>query len=133
MTRFTRVLMTATLAVSVALWQMTPRVTAQVLYGSVVGNITDPSGAAVPGVTVSVTNAQTGLAREVSTNERGAFLLPDLQAGRYEVRVTSPAFATFTQRGVEVSTNAVVRVDIQLELAGASEKVTVGASGPVLQ
>jgi hypothetical protein len=54
---------------------------AQVLYGSVVGNITDPSGAAVPGVTVKVTNVETGLVREIAANERGGFVLPDLQAG----------------------------------------------------
>jgi hypothetical protein len=125
--------MIAAIAVLLTSSQLVPRITAQVLYGSVVGNIIDPSGASVPGVMVSVTNAQTGLAREVTTNERGAFLLPDLQAGRYDVRITSPAFATFMQRGVEVSSNAVVRVDIQLELAGAAEKITVGASGPILQ
>src|SRR5437899_1448537 len=123
----------AALAVFVAFAQMEPAATAQVLYGSVVGNITDPSGAAVPGATVSVTNAQTGLARSVTANERGSFLVSDLQAGRYDVVVTSQAFAPFTQRGVEVSSNGAVRVEFQLEVAGASEKITVSGSDPVLQ
>ena len=44
---------------------------AQTLYGSLIGNITDPSGAAVPGVKVSVVNTGTGLSRETASNERG--------------------------------------------------------------
>jgi hypothetical protein len=133
MVRRMRFAISAPLAVFVMFSQMEPRATAQVLYGSVVGNITDPSGAVVPGATVSVTNAQTGLARSVSANERGSFLVPDLQAGSYDVVVTSAAFAPFTQRGVEVSSNGVVRLEFQLELAGASERLTVGTSDPLLQ
>lgn len=125
--------MIAAIAVLLASSQLVPRITAQVLYGSVVGNITDPSGAAVPAVAVSVTNVQTGLAREATANDRGTFLLPDLQAGRYDVTFTSPSFAAFTQRGVDVSSNTVVRIDVQLQLAGASQMVTVGASGAILQ
>jgi hypothetical protein len=133
MTQRKRASLIAATAVFLAGWQVLPRATAQVLYGSVVGNITDPSGAAVPGVTVKVTNVETGLVREIASNERGGFVLPDLQAGRYDVTATSPSFAGFTQRGIDVSSNAVVRIDVQLQLAGASEAVTVGASGAILQ
>ena len=96
MTKCTRASMIAAIAVLLASSQLVPRITAQVLYGSVVGNVTDPSGAAGAAVTVSVTNAQTGLAREATTNDRGSFLLPDLQAGRYDawtprMRARSPS------------------------------------------
>lgn len=91
------------------------------------------AAAAVSGVRVSLKNTRTGLAREVTAHERGAYLVPDLPAAQSEPRILSPAFAPCTQRGVEVSSNGVVRLDLQLELAGAAEKVTVGASGPLLQ
>jgi hypothetical protein len=112
---------------------MIPSGVAQTLYGSLVGNITDPSGAAVPGAKVRVVNSGTGFVREASTDERGAYLFSDLQPGRYEVTVSSGAFATFTQRDVQISTNAVVRVNVPLQLASASEKVTVMASVTALQ
>jgi hypothetical protein len=133
MVRRMRFAVSAALAAFVIFSQREPRATAQVLYGSVVGNVTDPSGAAVPGATVSVTNAQTGLVRSATANERGSFLVPDLQAGRYDVVVTSTAFARFIQREVEVSSNGVVRLEFQLEMAGTSEKLTVGASDLLLQ
>ena len=110
-----------------------PRAAAQTLYGSLVGNITDPSGAAVPGVKVTVLNTETGFVREVTANERGAYLVPDLHAGNYDVKISAPSFANFLQRGVPVSTNAVVRVDVQLQLATTAETITVTGTGPTLQ
>ena len=108
-------------------------VSGQTLYGSLVGNITDPSGAAVPAVRVSVTNTETGFTREVLANDRGAYLIPDLQAGHYDVTISSPSFAIFNQRGIAISSNAVVRVNVQLQLASSSEKVTVSGGADVLQ
>ena len=119
------------LAVSTAC-VITP-VQAQTLYGSLVGNITDPSGAAVPGAKVQARNTTTGFSREVDTNERGAYLFSDLQMGAYEVRVTAPAFGGFVKTGVNVSTNAVVRVDVQLQVASTTEAITVAASAAMLQ
>src|SRR5690349_10123448 len=123
----------APVAVVALLAQFVPCARSQTLYGSLVGNVTDPSGAAVPAAKVMAVNAETGFTRETAANERGAYLFSDLQAGRYKVSVTTPAFATFTQQGVMISNNAVVRVDVQLQLSTASEKVTVEAAGAVLQ
>jgi len=95
--------------------------------------VTDPSGAAVPGAKVSAVNAETGFSREVASNERGAYSFTDLQAGRYNVNVSSASFAGFTQQGLLVSNNAVVRVDVQLQLSTSTEKVNVTAAGAVLQ
>ena len=121
------------LAVVFALGPLTFRVQAQTLYGSVVGNITDPSGAAVPGATVTVINMETGFNRQVNAGDSGAYSVPDLQAGRYEVKVVTPSFANFTRQGVTVSNNAVVRVDVQVQLAATSQNVTVTDSAAVLQ
>lgn len=78
-------------------------------------------------------NTATGFAREAATNERGSYLFSDLQPGTYEVRVAAPSFATFTQTGVAVSANTVIRVDVQLQLSGVTETVTVAASAATLQ
>ena len=59
---------------------------AQTLYGSLVGNITDPSGAAVPGATVVVTNPDTGFTRQAATDERGAYQFANLLPGRYDMK-----------------------------------------------
>src|SRR5262249_40897250 len=113
--------------------QLDPCAHSQTLYGSLVGNVTDPSGAAVPGTKISAVNAETGFTRETTANERGAYSFTDLQAGRYNVSVSSGAFAAFTQQGVLISNNAVVRVDVQLQLSTATERVNVSATSTVLQ
>jgi len=112
---------------------VTPAAGAQTLYSSLIGNVTDSSGAVVPAATVQVVNTATGFVRETLTNERGIYSFSDLQPGTYEVRVSAPSFATFTQTGVAASANTVVRVDVQLQLSTVSETVTVAASTATLQ
>src|SRR5437868_14066511 len=102
-------------AVLAGLAQFVPSACSQTLYGSLVGNVTDPSGAAVPAAKVNAVNAETGFTRETIANERGAYSFSDLQAGRYNVSFSSGAFANSTQQGVLISNNAVVRVDVQLQ------------------
>ena len=60
---------------------------AQVLFGSIVGNVTDSSGAAVPDATVKVTQRETNESREVKTNETGGFVLSTLPAGTYDITI----------------------------------------------
>jgi Carboxypeptidase regulatory-like domain len=107
---------------------VTPAAGAQTLYGSLIGNVTDSSGAVVPAATVQVVNTATGFVRETLTNERGIYSFSDLQPGTYEVRVSAPSFATSTQTGVAASANAVVRVNVQLRLSTVSETVTVAST-----
>lgn len=121
------------LAVMLALEPLAFHLESQTLYGSVVGNITDPSGAAVPGATVTLVNTETGFTREVRTGDSGAYSVPDLQAGHYDVKIVAPSFANVTRQGVTVSNNAVVRVDVQVQLAATSQNVTVAGSAAVLQ
>ena len=61
---------------------------AQVLYGSLTGNVTDPSGGSVPNAKVGVSNVATGVTKETVTDDRGVYLLSDLQAGTYKVTIT---------------------------------------------
>src|SRR5918998_2068741 len=87
---------------------------AQTLYGTLVGNITDPSGLPVVDATVRAVHSGTGLARETKTNDRGGFLFSDLQPGPYDITVRAGSFAPFTTTGVQISANAVTRADAQL-------------------
>ncbi len=106
---------------------------AQTLYGALVGNVTDPSGAAVPAAKVIAENPSTGFTREATTDERGGFQFSDLQPGAYTLRVNAPAFATFTQTGLDITVNAVRRADVQLRVATAAESIVVAASATALQ
>src|SRR5881397_2414490 len=76
---------------------------AQVLYGSLTGNVTDASGSAVPGAKVEALNTATGIAKQSATDERGTYIFTDLQPGAYRVTISAPAFASRVQEGVAIS------------------------------
>ncbi len=106
---------------------------AQVLYGSLVGNVTDASDAAVPNATVTLTNKQTGAVRTAQTNETGVYSIPTVQSGLYSVRVTREGFRAVTQDNIEVAVNAVVRQDFKLNVGQVTETVVVEAQAASLQ
>src|SRR3954453_641461 len=82
---------------------LTPRLAAQVLYGSLVGNVTDPSSASVPGVNVRITQQETNQTREAETNALRVFTLATLPSGTYTIVFTKNGFQTATRAGVIVS------------------------------
>lgn len=100
---------------------------AQILYGSVVGTVTDPTGAAIPNARVKVTNEATGLTREALTNSLGLYRFPDLPAGDYDVEIAAPGFRPYTRTGVGVTINSVNRVDVQMQIGEVAENITVQA------
>src|SRR4051794_10452761 len=106
---------------------------AQVLYGSLTGNITDASGAAVPGVKVEALNVGTGAAKQTTTDDRGAYLFSDLQPGTYKVTVSAPAFATRVFEKAVVSLNSVLRLDVALSVSQVVESIDVSAASVTLQ
>jgi hypothetical protein len=106
---------------------------AQVLFGSLVGSVTDPSGAAVPGASVKITQLETTEVRETKTNDSGNFTLATIHTGTYTVSVAKEGFKTFTAAKVAVSVNTVVRVDASLEVGAQSQSVEVAAQFAELQ
>ena len=106
---------------------------AQVLYGTLTGNVTDPTSAVIPSVHVEATNQDTNVKREADTDDRGVYRFTDLQPGNYRVSATATAFKTFVVTDVQVQANAVRRVDMQLQIASAAETVEVSAGSVVLQ
>ncbi|MBO0798612.1 MAG: carboxypeptidase regulatory-like domain-containing protein, partial [Blastocatellia bacterium] len=106
---------------------------AQVLYGSIVGNVTDQAGAVVPGAVVKVTDTSTGLSRQATADNSGNYSITNVLEGDYEIQVSAGGFKPLTQKGVSVRINTVSHVDFKLEVGGVTETVTVGASSPLLQ
>jgi hypothetical protein len=115
------------------LWMFPGAVQAQILYGSLTGNVTDPSGAIVPAAKVQAVNVKTGVLREVTAKEGGAYLFTELLPGVYKVTFTAKGFAVATVENVQVDVNAVRRVDVQLKVGTVSEVVTVESTGSVMQ
>src|SRR5262245_5355645 len=106
---------------------------AQVLYGSIIGNVKDSSGAAVPGATVSITNKSTNQTRESITDELGNYSLATVQTGSYSIKVSLAGFKEFVQTDVQVTLNTVTRVDVTLQVGQVAETVTVSAQAVALQ
>ena len=106
---------------------------AQVLYGSIVGTLTDETGGVVPGAVVTVKNASTGLSKEATTDETGHYAIQNLPEGAYDLSVSPSGFRPYTQTGVRVSINSVTRVDIKVQVGALTDQVTVEGSSQVLQ
>ncbi len=123
MTFLSRKIVVAAFALLVLTWAMPAG--AQVLYGSVVGNVEDSSGAALPGATVTLTNKGTGLVQTGVTGATGTFTFTNVQAGTYDVKVSMQGFKEAVQTDVPVTVNTVSRVDSRLELGALTETVTV--------
>jgi len=107
--------------------------TAQVLYGSVVGTVTDASNALIPGATVTVKSKETGTTRTSTTNSEGSYSIPTIQGGLYEVEIKKDGFRTARQERVEITANTVTRVDLKLTVGQVSESVTIEANAAILQ
>src|SRR5438034_6563239 len=98
---------------------------AQVLYGSMVGSITDQSGAVVPEAVVRITDTSTGQVRSTVSNNEGAFTLSSVLPGTYDLDISAKGFREHRQTGVAVSINTVTRVDVPLQIGQVGETVMV--------
>ena len=106
---------------------------AQAVTGTLLGNVTDTSGAAVPGATVTARETQTNVSRTATTNETGYFIFSSLQNGTYAVEAELQGFKKVIREGVQLQVNTTVRVDLKLEVGQLNETVEVAAETPLLQ
>jgi len=95
---------------------------------TVVGTITDPSGAAVANATITITRTETGQAYHLTSNGDGQYVAPDLPIGHYNIKVEATGFKTAEQKGVVLQVGDRTRLDFQLPVGGASETITVEAN-----
>ncbi len=126
MSRFSVILISLALLASPLLAQQDAR-------GTISGNVTDTTGAAVAGVDLRVTNTATGVAVAIKTNEAGAYTVPFLVPGIYSVAAESQGFRKFQRDNVQVRVGDVVALDIQMTLGDVAESVNVVADTPLLQ
>lgn len=106
---------------------------AQVLYGTIVGNVKDTTGAAVPGATVTILHTEMNQLRQTVTNDTGGYSFPSVQTGTYTVKVGLTGFKEFIQNGVLITVNNITRVDVTIQVGEIAETVTVGAEAAPLQ
>jgi hypothetical protein len=106
---------------------------AQTATGAILGRITDPSGAAVGGAAVSVTNDATGFQCATSSLPSGSYECLLLPPGRYRVEVSAPGFKTGVRISVPLEVEGRARLDFRLEIGNVTEQVTVVASGAPVQ
>jgi hypothetical protein len=106
---------------------------AQTFYGSVVGSVTDPSGAAIPGAPVSLTNKGTADVRTSQTDGNGNYQFLNLVPGVYKVDVQQPGFKRLSRDQIEVRVDNATRVDAALEVGDVSQTMEVVAQTAQLQ
>src|SRR6266571_2946770 len=123
----------ATLAMALLFGALATRSDAQVLYGSIVGNVADASKSAVPGAAVTIVHKETNLARETVTRSDGSYTFVNVQPGTYTVRVVLAGFKESVKENAPVSANAITRVDVGLEVGQLTEAVTVQSERTLLQ
>jgi Carboxypeptidase regulatory-like domain len=106
---------------------------AQAVTGTLLGTVTDSSGAGVPGATVTALETQTNTSRTAVTNESGYYIFSSLQNGTYSVDVELQGFKKVVRPNVKLDVNTTVRIDLKLEVGQINETLTVSAETPLLQ
>lgn len=107
-------------------------VSAQSFRATLVGRVTDPSGANVAGATVTVTQDETNFVRTITTNDGGEYLITQLQPGSYTVKVDAGGFKSAINQNVVLETDVTRRLDIRLDIGSVTESVTVEAEPPTI-
>lgn len=115
--KVTPLLILAILAGATALWAG--------ITGSISGIVTDPSGGAIPGVTITATNTLTGVQATIQSDSKGFYNFAELPIGDYTILAEQKGFKEYSKSGIHIDANSAIRVDIKLEIGVISEKVTV--------
>ena len=128
-----RSLWIAVAAVSLLCSLWAPGAVGQAVYGSILGTVTDPSGAAVPGAKVTVTSQTKNVSTEATTNESGNYSVTHLIPDVYSIRIEGTGFKVLQFKDIQVAADTGSRVDGQFQVGSASEQVEVTAEAPQLK
>jgi hypothetical protein len=120
------------LAIAVVLGLAPRLLLAQSTFATLTGIVTDSSGGVLPGTTITIKNAATGVERVVVSEDAGQFQVANLDAGTYEMQAHLDGFADLARR-VELLARQTVRADLQLQIAGTAERIEVSAVRPVIE
>ena len=105
----------------------------QTFYGSIVGTVTDPSGAAIEGAKVTLTNIGTGVTRTAATVTDGIYQFVDLVPGSYKVDIEKTGFKRSIRDQIQVNVESAVRADVSLAVGDTAQSVEVTAEAALLQ
>src|SRR5690349_2787579 len=101
--------------------------------GTISGSCRDASGALIPGASVTIKNVDTGLTRELVTDEQGRYSAPNLPVGSYEVQVSLAGFQTGIRKGVELSVGQEAVLNFSLQVGQVAETVEVTGEAAVVE
>ena len=99
------------------------RIWAQVAGATLSGTVTDPSGAVIPNVQLSIKNVATGITTSASTNAVGFYTVPNLLPGTYEITSTAPGFLTQVRSAIALAVGAEQALNLSMEVGPTSQKV----------
>jgi len=105
---------------------------AQITTATLVGTVTDSTGAVVPGAQVSATNIDTNANKSVATNDQGAYRIEFLPVGNYKLQVSSRGFKTYNRTGIVLEVAQLAQLDVQLEIGKTGETVEVNDALPLI-
>src|SRR5205085_1230199 len=106
---------------------------AQTVTGTILGNVLDASGAAVPNAEVTVTNQDTGVSRSVTSTADGVYTVPSLLAGKYAVEAKAQGFTVQQVKDVALNVGSNARVDFSLQVGQVTQQVTVTEALPTVE
>ncbi|MCL5745308.1 MAG: TonB-dependent receptor, partial [Acidobacteria bacterium] len=105
----------------------------QILTGTITGEITDPSGARIPGVSINAVSVATGIPYKTQSNEAGIYVLTMLPTGAYRMDFQASGFRLVTRTGLRLGAEQVLRIDVALEVGAVSDAITVSSEAPLIQ
>ena len=112
---------------------MTPVLHSQSTFGTILGTVKDPAGGVIVGVTVTVTNEGTNIAKATVTDSNGNYEVSHLNPGPYTIVAESSGFQKYIHRGVNLETGQILRIDVQLVVGQMTETVAVTAQSPLVE
>lgn len=112
---------------------LSPVAYAQALYGSIAGNVTDQSAAAIPGVEVTILNEETNYTQVALTSDTGTYVLKNVPDGNFRLSVGMAGFKEYVAENVFVTVGTVTRHDVVLQVGDISETITVSSAATVLK
>lgn len=101
--------------------------------GQISGIVSDASGAVIPGTKIAAVNEETGIIHNTTTNEAGAYTVPLLRPGLYEVSAQHEGFRPVSRSGIRIEVDHVARIDFRLQVGDVSERIEVVQTAPLLQ
>ena len=125
-------LLTHVVVMCAVLFCASPLFGQEAFYGTIVGNVTDSTEAAIPGASVTVTNVETGVDISRTADSQGFYQALNLKTGSYKVSVTVPGFKTFVRKNLVLSGGTQIRVDATMEVGEMTTTVEVTAAAPML-